>query len=74
MGKNIAQKIISSHLLAGEMTAGSEIGIRIDQTLIHDATGQTLSSCAEALLQAGAKDVFALTVARALPHHGLHQV
>lgn len=40
MGKNIAQKIISSHLVAGEMAAGSEIGIRIDQTLIHDATGQ----------------------------------
>ena len=37
-------------------------------------TGSTLSSCTEALLQAGAKDVFALTVARALPHHGLHQV
>jgi competence protein ComFC len=37
-------------------------------------TGSTLSSCSEALLQAGAKDVFALTVARALPHHGLHQV
>ena len=37
-------------------------------------TGSTLSSCAEALLQSGAKDVFALTVARALPHHGLHQV
>lgn len=37
-------------------------------------TGSTLSSCAEALFQAGAKEVFALTVARALPHHGLHQV
>lgn len=37
-------------------------------------TGSTLSSCSEALLQSGAKDVFALTVARALPHHGLHQV
>jgi ComF family protein len=37
-------------------------------------TGSTLSSCADALLQAGAKDVFALTVARALPHHGLKQV
>lgn len=37
-------------------------------------TGSTLSSCSEALLQAGANDVFALTVARALPHHGLHQV
>ena len=37
-------------------------------------TGSTLSSCADALLQAGANHVFALTVARALPHHGLHQV
>jgi len=34
-------------------------------------TGSTLSSSAEALLLSGAKDVFALTVARALPHHGL---
>lgn len=40
MGKNIAQKIIFSHLAAGEMAAGSEIAIRVDQTLIHDATGQ----------------------------------
>lgn len=37
-------------------------------------TGSTLSSSSEALLRAGAKDVFALTVARALPHHGLYQV
>ncbi len=37
-------------------------------------TGSTLSSCAEALLQAGAKEVFAMTVGRALPHHGLDQV
>jgi competence protein ComFC len=34
-------------------------------------TGSTLSSSAEALLVSGAKDVYALTVARALPHHGL---
>jgi len=40
MGKNIAQKIISSHLAAGKMSAGSEIGIRIDHTLIHDATAR----------------------------------
>jgi len=37
-------------------------------------TGSTLSSCSESLYQSGAADVFALTVARALPHHGLHQV
>jgi ComF family protein len=35
-------------------------------------TGATLSSSAEALIQAGAVHVFALTVARALPHHGLN--
>jgi competence protein ComFC len=36
-------------------------------------TGSTLSSAADALLLSGAKDVYALTVARALPHHGLKQ-
>jgi competence protein ComFC len=37
-------------------------------------TGSTLSSCAEALYAAGARDVFALTVSRALAHHGLMNV
>ncbi len=37
-------------------------------------TGSTLSSCARALYKAGANDVYALTIARALSHHGLHQV
>ena len=39
MGKTIAQKIIASHLVAGEMTVGSEIALKIDQTLTQDATG-----------------------------------
>lgn len=39
MGYTIAQKIIKNHLLSGEMTVGSEIGLRIDQTLTQDATG-----------------------------------
>ena len=39
MGLNIAQKIIKSHLVSGEMKPGEEIGIRIDQTLTQDATG-----------------------------------
>ena len=39
MGYTIAQKIIKSHLLSGEMTVGSEVGLRIDQTLTQDATG-----------------------------------
>ena len=39
MGKTIAQKIIAAHLVAGDMTPGSEVAIRIDQTLTQDATG-----------------------------------
>ena len=39
MGRTIAQKLIAAHLLSGDMTVGSEIGLRIDQTLTQDATG-----------------------------------
>jgi aconitate hydratase len=39
MAKNIVQKILESHLVSGELTPGSEIGIRIDHTLVQDATG-----------------------------------
>ena len=39
MGLTLAQKIIKSHLVSGEMTAGSEIGLSKDQNLTHDATG-----------------------------------
>jgi len=39
MSLNVAQKLIQSHLVQGEMKPGEEIGIRIDQTLTQDATG-----------------------------------
>ena len=39
MGYTIAQKIIKNHLVSGNMVAGEEIGLRIDQTLTQDATG-----------------------------------
>ncbi|MBQ3478927.1 MAG: aconitate hydratase [Clostridia bacterium] len=39
MGMTIAQKIIKDHLVSGDMTPGSEIALRIDQTLTQDATG-----------------------------------
>ena len=39
MGYNLAQKIIKAHLVSGEMIPGTEIGLRIDQTLTQDATG-----------------------------------
>ena len=39
MGLTIAQKIIKEHILSGDMTPGSEISLKIDQTLTQDATG-----------------------------------
>ena len=39
MGYTIAQKIIKAHMLSGEMTVGSEVALKIDQTLTQDATG-----------------------------------
>ena len=37
-------------------------------------TGSTISACTAALLKADARDVYVLTIARALPHHGLDRV
>ena len=39
MGYTIAEKIIKEHIVEGEMIRGSEIALRIDQTLTQDATG-----------------------------------
>lgn len=39
MGKTIAEKIIEAHLVEGTLVRGSEVAIRIDQTLTQDATG-----------------------------------
>ena len=36
---NVTQKILSAHLISGELKPGSEIAIRIDQTLTQDSTG-----------------------------------
>lgn len=56
----------------GAFQAG--VGVKGKNVLVLDdvsTTGSTLSSSAEALYLSGAKNVYALTVARALPHHGL---
>jgi aconitate hydratase len=39
VGENVARRIIGEHLVEGELTPGSPIGLRIDQTLTQDATG-----------------------------------
>jgi len=39
MGQNVTQKILTSHLVSGDLEKGSEIALKIDQTLTQDATG-----------------------------------
>lgn len=39
MGKSLAYKILENHLIKGKLVAGSEITIKIDQTLTQDSTG-----------------------------------
>ena len=58
----------------GAFKADSEIVSGKRVLLMDDVatTGATISACASALLQADAKTVYALTLARALPHHGIN--
>src|SRR6266700_2670948 len=49
MALNVAQKLIGSHLLRGDMVPGTEIGLRVDQTLTQDATGTMVMLEVEAL-------------------------
>jgi competence protein ComFC len=70
LSKQERQKNVLGAFQAGAGVSGKTILVLDDVS----TTGSTLSSSAEALLSAGAKDVYALTVARALPHHGLKHV
>ena len=67
---NLVQKIIKSHLKVGDMSPGREIGLAIDQTLVHDATGQM------ALLQFEALGFPRVTTKRSLIYtdHNILQV
>lgn len=47
---NVAQKLVRSHLVEGEMTPGTEIGFKIDQTLTQDATGILVMLESEAII------------------------
>jgi len=39
LAKNLTHKILEAHLVEGELVAGQEIGVKIDHTLLQDATG-----------------------------------
>jgi ComF family protein len=60
---------VQNAFLADRRVAGKVILIMDDVS----TTGATLSAAADALFSAGAKDVYGLAVARALPQHGLKQ-
>jgi aconitate hydratase len=47
--RNVAEKLIASHLVSGEMKPGAEIALQIDQTLTQDATGTLVMLELEAL-------------------------
>jgi aconitate hydratase len=49
VGRSVAQQLISSHLVSGDLTPGVEIALSIDQTLTQDATGTTVMLELEAL-------------------------
>jgi aconitate hydratase len=49
MAKNVTQKLIESHLIEGELKPGQEIGIKIDQALLQDATGTLVQLELEAM-------------------------
>jgi aconitate hydratase len=49
MAENLTQKILKSHLVSGKIVSGETIGLLVDQTLFHDATGTMASLQFEAL-------------------------
>jgi aconitate hydratase len=55
MSMNVTQKLIAAHLVDGKMTAGSEIGLKIEQTLTQDATGTMVMLELEAMDLPGVK-------------------
>ncbi len=64
--KNVAQKLIESHLVSGEMVLGNEIGLKIDQTLTQDATGTMVMLELEAM---GVKKVHTEVSAQYVDHN-----
>jgi aconitate hydratase len=49
MGNNLAHQLIADHLVQGEMRAGEEIALKIDQFLLHDMTGPLCALQLEAM-------------------------
>ena len=39
MAENLTHKILEAHLVEGKLVPGEEIAVKIDHTLLQDATG-----------------------------------
>src|SRR5205085_1950813 len=66
MSLNVAQKLIQSHLLDGDMRPGSEIALKVDQTLLQDVLGTLV------MLELEAMGVERVKVALAMAGEPLH--
>ncbi|MCM2265398.1 MAG: aconitate hydratase [Desulfuromonadales bacterium] len=66
MPQNLTRKILAAHLVEGHLTPGEEIGIRIDHTLLQDATGTMAMLEFEAL---GLEQVKAQLAAQYVDHN-----
>jgi aconitate hydratase len=65
MGENLARQLIADHLVEGEMRPGEEIALKIDQFLMHDATGPLCALQFEAM---GVKQISGDTVVAYCDH------
>ncbi|NTW13299.1 MAG: hypothetical protein HGA30_08320, partial [Anaerolineales bacterium] len=64
------ENVSKAYQAEGKVVSGRSVLLMDDVA----TTGSTIQASAEALLSAGARDVYAITVARALPHHDLNRV
>ena len=73
VGLNVSQRrenVSKAYQAEGKVVNGKSVLLMDDVA----TTGSTIQSSAEALLSAGARDVYAVTVARALSHHDMSRV
>ena len=70
MGLNLTYKVLKDHLLEGELEAGQEICIKIDQTLTQDSTGTMVYLQLEAM---GIKDIKTEKSVAYIDHNTLQQ-
>lgn len=73
VGLNVSQRrenVSKAYQAEGKVVTGKSVLLMDDVA----TTGSTIQSAAEALLSAGARTVYAVTVARALAHHDLNRV